>query len=257
MADTDGRRVSRREFFGLLCAGVAVLSVPSRAFSQAYGGGEPDLEEVPLWEDPPSEDGSSGQSRSPQDALPSSNLSQRQHVPAQYTQVDLDYPIDPVDLSRIKPQFRRQVVPYSGQEWPGTVIIDPRAHHLFYVLEGGLAIRYGVGVGREGFSWSGDAKIGRKAKWPRWTPPAEMVARDPLAAEWAQGMPGGPGNPLGARALYLFDSQTGKDTLYRIHGTNQPETIGYSLSSGCIRMLNQDVAELYLRVPVGSRVIVR
>jgi lipoprotein-anchoring transpeptidase ErfK/SrfK len=136
-----------------------------------------------------------------------------------------------------------------------TLIVDPDARHLYYVLEGGQALRYGVGVGRDGFAWSGEAQVGMKRRWPRWLPPVEMVLRDKNAAKWANGQPGGPDNPLGARALYLY--QNGADTFYRIHGTNAPESIGKAMSSGCIRMLNQDIAELYLRVPVGSRVTVR
>jgi lipoprotein-anchoring transpeptidase ErfK/SrfK len=167
----------------------------------------------------------------------------------------VDHPIEQVDLSKIKPQFRRQLVPYNGREWPGTIVVDTANRHLYHVRPGGMAMRYGIGVGRDGFRWDGEAYIARKARWPRWTPPAEMVARDPKAAPWALGMPGGPKNPLGARALYLFDL-TGRDTLYRIHGTNDPSSIGKNLSSGCIRMLNQDIAELHLRVTLNSRVLV-
>ncbi len=119
---------------------------------------------------------------------------------------------------------------------------------------GGKAIRYGIGVGRQGFSWSGTAVIKRKAKWPTWTPPAAMVARDDFAAQWAGGMPGGPKNPLGARALYLYQGNV--DTLYRIHGTFAPSSIGKAVSSGCIRMINSDVADLYDRIPVGTKVVV-
>ncbi|MGQ0485927.1 MAG: L,D-transpeptidase [Hyphomicrobiales bacterium] len=167
----------------------------------------------------------------------------------------IDFPVEPADLSRIPKQFRRQFVAYDGPEWPGTIIIDPDSRHLFYVLEGGQALRYGAGVGREGFAWSGEAQVGMKRRWPRWLPPVEMLLRDKNAAKWANGQPGGPDNPLGARALYLH--QNGADTFYRIHGTNNPESIGKAMSSGCIRMLNQDIAELYLRVPVGSRVTVK
>lgn len=167
----------------------------------------------------------------------------------------IDYPIERVDLSKIKPQFRRQLVTYNGREWPGTIVVDTANRHLYHVRPGGMAMRYGIGVGRDGFTWAGEAYINRKARWPRWTPPAEMVARDPKAAPWALGMPGGPKNPLGARALYLFDL-SGRDTLYRIHGTNDPSSIGKNLSSGCIRLLNEDIAELYLRVTLKSRVIV-
>jgi lipoprotein-anchoring transpeptidase ErfK/SrfK len=116
------------------------------------------------------------------------------------------------------------------------------------------AIRYGVGVGRDGFGWSGIVEIGRKAEWPVWTPPAEMIARDPKAAQYASGMPGGVDNPLGARALYLY--KDGQDTIYRIHGTNEPWSIGMNISSGCIRMRNPDIEDLYARVPVGTKVIV-
>ena len=167
----------------------------------------------------------------------------------------IDYPIKPADLRKIPAKFRRQFVANQGSEWPGTVVVDPGQRFLYLVYQGGQAIRYGVGVGREGFAWSGEAQVGMKRRWPRWLPPIDMVARDKNAAKWANGQPGGPENPLGARALYLYANNA--DTLYRIHGTNDPSSIGKAMSSGCIRMLNQDVAELYLRVPVGSRVIVR
>ena len=166
----------------------------------------------------------------------------------------VDFQIVPANLKKIPNTFRKQLVDYPGAEWPGTLIVDPEHRHLYHVLENNQAIRYGVGVGREGFSWSGEAKIGMKRRWPRWLPPEEMVVRDENAAKWANGMPGGPENPLGARALYLYAN--GADTLYRIHGTNDPSSIGKALSSGCVRMLNQDIADLYLRVPVGSKVVV-
>jgi lipoprotein-anchoring transpeptidase ErfK/SrfK len=165
-----------------------------------------------------------------------------------------DYEITPVNLGKIPPSFHRQLVDYQGSEIPGTIIIDPDHRHLFYVIQPGQAMRYGVGVGRAGFAWAGEAQIGMKRRWPRWLPPEEMVVRDENAAKWANGMPGGPENPLGARALYLYAN--GVDTLYRIHGTNDPSSIGKAMSSGCIRMLNQDVADLYLRTPIGSKVIV-
>ncbi|MGE0007091.1 MAG: L,D-transpeptidase [Parvibaculaceae bacterium] len=160
----------------------------------------------------------------------------------------------PTDLSKVPKKFRRRVVPYEGRHWPGTVIVDTAERHLYLILEGRQAIRYGVGVGREGFRWAGLADVERKVMWPRWTPPPEMVERDPNAAKWKDGMPGGPDNPLGARALYLF--QNGRDTLYRLHGTNAPGSIGKAMSSGCIRMINEDVIELYRRCPVGTRVVV-
>ena len=166
----------------------------------------------------------------------------------------VDYEIVPANLKKIPAPFRKQLVNYPGSEWPGTLVVDPEHRHLYHVLENQQAIRYGVGVGREGFSWAGEAKIGMKRRWPRWLPPIEMVERDEKAAKWVNGMPGGPENPLGARALYLYAN--GADTLYRIHGTNDPSSIGKAMSSGCIRLLNQDIADLYLRVPVGSKVVV-
>jgi lipoprotein-anchoring transpeptidase ErfK/SrfK len=150
-------------------------------------------------------------------------------------------------LSDPEPQFRRQEVEYHGPEAPGTIIIDTPEKFLFLVEPGGHAIRYGIGVGRPGFEWAGIKSITRKAEWPGWTPPPEMLKRRP---DLPTHMEGGLGNPLGARALYLGS------TLYRIHGTNEPETIGKAVSSGCIRMLNEDVLDLYGRVKVGTRVLV-
>jgi lipoprotein-anchoring transpeptidase ErfK/SrfK len=144
-------------------------------------------------------------------------------------------------------RFRRQVVDYSTREAPGTVIVDTPHTYLYYVLGNGKAIRYGIGVGREGFTWSGTETITRKAEWPDWTPPPEMVARQPYLPRF---MAGGPENPMGARAMYLGG------TIYRIHGTNAPSTIGGQVSSGCIRMVNEDVIDLYSRVNVGTKVIV-
>jgi len=150
--------------------------------------------------------------------------------------------------------FRRQIVPFRTAEDPGTIIIDGNQHFLYLIQDGGQAIRYGIGVGRDGFGWAGKVRVGRTAEWPTWTPPAEMVARDPNAAKWAAGMPGGPDNPLGARALYLYEG--GNDTIYRIHGTIEPWTIGLDVSSGCIRMNNDDIIDLYSRVAIGAKVIV-
>jgi lipoprotein-anchoring transpeptidase ErfK/SrfK len=178
-----------------------------------------------------------------------------------YGRVDGDpYPIPAVDLRRINRAFLRAMVQDPTGEAPGTVVVDPHAHYLYYVEEGGQAMRYGVGVGREGFGWSGAASINSKQEWPDWYPPKEMIARQPeLRSRLAKlqggiGMEGGPGNPLGARAMYLW--QNGKDTLFRIHGTVEPWTIGKSVSSGCIRMINQDAIDLYNRVAVGTRVVV-
>jgi lipoprotein-anchoring transpeptidase ErfK/SrfK len=167
----------------------------------------------------------------------------------------VDFPVTEIDLSQIPEEFRRQTVPYYGDDFPGTIIVDPHARHLYHVQDGGFAVRYGVGVGRAGFEWQGQAVVGMKRRWPRWLPPLEMTARDVKAAKWINGQPGGPGNPLGARALYL--NADGKDTLYRIHGTTEPHSIGKAMSSGCIRMLNQDVAFLFDMVPVGTKVFVR
>jgi lipoprotein-anchoring transpeptidase ErfK/SrfK len=147
----------------------------------------------------------------------------------------------------LPPQFKRQLVNYESREPAGTIVIDTGNTYLYLVLGGGKALRYGIGVGREGFSWAGAERVSRMAEWPDWHPPAEMIERQPYLPRF---MAGGPGNPLGARALYL-----GK-TLYRIHGTNQPSTIGTFVSSGCIRLVNSDIEDLYTRVQVGARVVV-
>jgi lipoprotein-anchoring transpeptidase ErfK/SrfK len=147
----------------------------------------------------------------------------------------------------LPPQFRRTTVDYKTKEPAGTLIVDTQNTYLYLVLGNGKAMRYGIGVGREGFTWSGSEKVSRVAEWPDWHPPEEMIDRQPYLPRF---MAGGPGNPLGARALYL-----GK-TIYRIHGTNQPSTIGSFVSSGCIRLTNEDVMDLYTRVKVGTRVVV-
>lgn len=144
--------------------------------------------------------------------------------------------------------FARQLVFFRTTEAPGTLIIHSSERFLYLVLGNNRALRYGIGVGREGFTWSGLVKISRKAEWPDWTPPPEMIQRQPYLPRF---MAGGPGNPMGARALYLGS------TVYRIHGTNQPETIGSAVSSGCFRLANGDVVDLYERVPVGTKVIIR
>jgi lipoprotein-anchoring transpeptidase ErfK/SrfK len=170
------------------------------------------------------------------------------------------YPVPGIKASEVDPNFLRTTVYYPSREAPGTIIVDPANHYLYLVQDGGRAIRYGVGVGRQGFGWSGIAAVHDKQQWPDWYPPKEMLERQPdLMKSMSQlqsgiGMPGGPRNPLGARALYLW--QGSKDTLYRIHGTFEPWTIGKSVSSGCIRMINQDVIDLYERAPVGARVVV-
>jgi len=152
------------------------------------------------------------------------------------------------DSVELDPQFRKQMVYYRTSEPPGTIIISTTERHLYLVQGNGRALRYGIGVGREGFQWQGLLNISRKAEWPDWTPPPEMIARQPYLPRF---MAGGPGNPLGARAMYLGS------TVYRIHGTNRPDTIGTAVSSGCFRLVNADVSDLYDRVPVGTKVIVR
>lgn len=152
----------------------------------------------------------------------------------------------------LDPMYLPQRVAYNGSEAPGTIVISTSDRFLYLVEDGGEAMRYGVGVGKQGFSWSGTERISQKKEWPSWTPPAEMIAREKKKGRILPAhLKGGPDNPLGARALYLGS------TLYRIHGTNQPWTIGGAVSSGCIRMRNEDVTELYTRVKVGTKVIVR
>jgi lipoprotein-anchoring transpeptidase ErfK/SrfK len=158
------------------------------------------------------------------------------------------------------PAFARKVVTYPSPEPVGTIVVDPGSHYLYWIQGDGKAIRYGVGVGAEGFVWNGLALIHTKQEWPDWYPPAEMLARKPeLREHMVQlqsgiGMKGGPDNPIGARAMYLW--QGNKDTLYRIHGTNEPWTIGHNVSSGCIRLTNDDITDLYNRTPIGTMVVV-
>ncbi|MQB04068.1 L,D-transpeptidase [Agrobacterium tumefaciens] len=167
---------------------------------------------------------------------------------------DEKFPLPEMHLDKVKPELRRQEVAFDTAHPAGTVIVDTPARRLYYVLGDGRAMRYGVGVGRQGLALKGDAYIGRKSEWPSWTPTANMMRRDPRNLKYAGGMEGGPNNPLGARALYLY--RGGNDTMFRLHGTNQPQSIGHAMSSGCIRMLNHDIIDLYSRVPVGSRVVV-
>ncbi|CAN5236372.1 hypothetical protein BH10PSE9_BH10PSE9_08750 [soil metagenome] len=161
-----------------------------------------------------------------------------------------------VSRSRVVPwEFRRQTVTYHTNEKPGTFIIDSNRHFLYLVLGNGQAIRYGVGVGRTGFGWRGTVRIGAKQEWPGWTPPPQMIAREAKRGHKLPAfMPGGPGNPLGARAMYLHNGSG--DTGFRIHGTNEPWTIGLNVSSGCIRLIDNDVIDLFQRVPVGAKVMV-
>jgi lipoprotein-anchoring transpeptidase ErfK/SrfK len=169
-----------------------------------------------------------------------------------------DFAIPAVDLHRVPPQFYRQEVADPTGEMPGTIVVDIDHFYLYLVRPGGRALRYGVGLGREGFSWSGTGVIQWKRRWPTWTPPAEMIARQPELEKYSAdngGMAPGLDNPLGARALYIF--QDGRDTLYRLHGTPEFWTIGKAVSSGCVRLMNQDIIDLYDRVPTPSPIVVR
>ena len=167
---------------------------------------------------------------------------------------DEQFPVPAIDLTKLDPNMFRTQVPDPTGERPGTIVVNTSERHLYLVLENGEAIRYGVGIGREGFAWSGRAQVGRKAAWPTWTPPKEMQIRQPETQQYANGMPPGLTNPLGARALYIY--QGGKDTLYRLHGTLEVWSIGQAVSSGCFRLVNNDVIDLYGRVRVGAKVTV-
>ena len=159
------------------------------------------------------------------------------------------------DRDKLPAKYRPREMKFETSEPAGTIIIETDKKFLYLVLGNGKARRYGVGVGKDGFRWAGTATIKRKAKWPKWTPTKEQIERVPNYKQWAGGYPGGPYNPLGARALYLYEGN--RDTQYRIHGTTEPWTIGKRVSSGCLRMLNIDVADLYDRVEIGAKVIVK
>jgi lipoprotein-anchoring transpeptidase ErfK/SrfK len=167
---------------------------------------------------------------------------------------DGDRMLPAVDVAAFHRELLRNQVEYATAEPPGSIIIDTRGPFLYFVEPGGMATRYGIAIGREGFGWTGDGTIQRTARWPRWTPPPEMIERDPSLEKWREGQPGGVDNPLGARALYIYFG--GRDSGYRIHGTNTPKSIGWAASSGCFRMLNQDVIDLYDRVQMGAKVVV-
>jgi lipoprotein-anchoring transpeptidase ErfK/SrfK len=165
------------------------------------------------------------------------------------TMEDVDPGIDHSGNDKdLPPELRRKSVYYRTEQPPGTIIVNTADRYLYLIMGNGVALRYGVGVGRDGFQWGGIHNISKKAEWPDWTPPPEMISRQPYLPRW---MAGGPGNPLGARALYIGA------TVYRIHGTNAPETIGQAVSSGCFRMVNDDVVDLYSRVPLGTKVMVQ
>ncbi|WP_298965786.1 L,D-transpeptidase [uncultured Roseibium sp.] len=193
---------------------------------------------------------------SPSDTLPQAG----RRIPAEYLQMyrampEERFPIPAVDLTKIDPAYYRRFVDYSSPEPAGTIIVDTPNRFLYLTMENGKAMRYGVGIGRAGFAWGGKARIQYKREWPTWTPPAEMIAREPELEEFRNGMQPGLENPLGARALYIFEGN--KDTLYRLHGTSETWSIGKAVSSGCVRLLQQDVIDLYNRVPDGTPIFVR
>lgn len=167
---------------------------------------------------------------------------------------DAGYQLPAIPISKVPRKYHRQIVRYATNEKPGTIVVDTDEKFLYFVMPEGRAMRYGIGVGREGFEWKGTARIAMKREWPVWTPPREMIKRQPELAKYAGGMPPGIGNALGARALYLFNRNG--DTGYRLHGTPEWASIGQAMSSGCIRMINQDVIDLYDRAEVGAKVIV-
>lgn len=164
------------------------------------------------------------------------------------------FPIPAVDVSKVDPKYFRRTVRFDSKEEPGTIIVDPSNYYVYRIEGEGTATRYGANVGRAGFLWNGDAYVGRKAEWPIWTPPREMILRQPEAAKYARGMPGGLDNPLGARTLYLY--QNGVYTLYTIYASSIPESIGSGVTSGCVGLLSQDMIDLYDRTPVKTKVIV-
>lgn len=167
---------------------------------------------------------------------------------------DAGYALPTVPVQKIAPEYRRQLVKYDTKEAPGTIIVDTQNKFLYLVEPEGKAMRYGIGVGREGFQWKGSAKVAMKREWPTWTPPAPMIKRQPELAKYAGGMQPGLNNPLGARALYLYKG--GRDSGYRLHGTPEWWSIGKNVSSGCIRLINQDIIDLHDRASVGAKVVV-
>lgn len=178
-------------------------------------------------------------------------------APLGYEQVqDGAHRINAVPLEQVPESFRRQVVAYETEAEPGTLIVDTGTRHLNLVLEDGYALQYGISVGKEGFGWRGETVVSHRRSWPTWTPPPEMIKRTPSLERWKDGQPGGPTNPLGARAIYLADAD-GNDTGYRIHGTPEWQSIGQAASSGCFRMINHDVIDLFGRVSAGTKVIVQ
>jgi lipoprotein-anchoring transpeptidase ErfK/SrfK len=167
---------------------------------------------------------------------------------------DAGYQLPSIPIYKVDSKYHRQIVRYETAEKPGTIIVDTANKFLYFVLPESQAVRYGIGVGREGFEWQGTARVAAKREWPTWTPPSQMIGRQPELAKWRGGMPPGLTNPLGARALYLFNGSG--DSGYRLHGTPEWSSIGKAMSSGCIRLMNQDIIDLYDRASVGAKVIV-
>jgi len=171
------------------------------------------------------------------------------------SRTDAGYRLPSIPIYKVPKKYHRQIVAYDGGEKPGTIIVDTAEKYLYFVLPEGEAVRYGIGVGREGFEWKGTARVAAKREWPVWTPPAEMIRRQPELAKYRGGMKPGITNALGARALYLYNKRG--DTGYRLHGTPEWASIGKAMSSGCIRLMNQDIIDLYNRADVGAKVIVK
>lgn len=167
---------------------------------------------------------------------------------------DAGYQLPRIPIDKVPMKYRRQIVRYDTTEKAGTIVVDTANKFLYFVMPDGKAMRYGIGVGREGMTWKGTARVALKREWPTWTPPAAMIGRQPELKKWAGGMPPGLTNPLGARALYLFNK--GGDSGYRLHGSPEWASIGHAMSSGCIRLMNQDIIDLYNRADVGAKVIV-
>ncbi|CAA2100914.1 putative L,D-transpeptidase YnhG [Methylobacterium bullatum] len=167
---------------------------------------------------------------------------------------DEKFPIPATDIRKVDPKYYRRAVRYETKEAPGTIIVDPGNFYVYRIEEDGAATRYGANVGRAGFLWSGDAYVGRKSEWATWTPPKEMIRRQPEVAKYARGMPGGLDNPLGARTLHLY--QNGAYTLYTIYASSEPDSIGSGITSGCVGLLSQDMIHLYSRTPVKTKVVV-
>jgi len=232
----------------LLLAGVAA-SATEPALAGGYGGGFIEYMMTGGAPAQPRDPFAPRRMAAPQPMPVQAPVAQPRPAPTVYPPVQVaSYGNAPLEARRSVPtEYLRTEVDYPSSERPGTIVVNTRDKHLYLVQEGGRAIRYGIGVGRPGFTWSGVKSVTRKAEWPDWTPPPEMLKRRP---DLPSHMKGGPENPLGARALYLGSS------LYRIHGTNEPYTIGQNVSSGCIRMMNQDVEDLYDRVKVGTKVVV-